>query len=136
MRYLMLFSFPFICLSAAFCQTDTTHYDAIDLLGIVYTVPDIPAKYPYGRDSLTRFLYQNLPAKWHSHYMKNLYVVVQFTVRRDSTLSNITFVSGNKNLFEDAVKAVKLSEPWIPGIYKSKNVPTLEKLKVKFPQPG
>ena len=110
----MLFSFLLLRLSTAFCQTDTTHYvivDQVQGIPVTYLHPGTPAHYPYGHDSLTRFLYQNLPAKWHSHYMTNLYVIVQFIVRQDSTLSKFTFVSGNKRLFEDAVKAVKLSEP-------------------------
>ena len=139
MRYLMLAGFFFVFLPAAFCQTDTTHYDLVEKvkgLPVTYTRPEILAHYPYGQDSLDAFLRENLPAEWHSHYMTNLYIVVQFIVKQDSTLSGFTFVSGNKKLLESAIKTLKLSEPWIPGIDKSKSIQSFVKLKVVFPQPG
>jgi hypothetical protein len=50
--------------------------------------------------------------------------------------TTFTFVSGNRKLLEGAIKALKLNEPWIPGIDKSKSVQSVVKLKVVFPQPG
>lgn len=97
-------SFLFVFLSDAFFQIDTTRYG--QGIPITYLNLNDPTHYPYGRDSLDTFLREKLPAEWHSHYIANLYVVVQFIVKQDSTLSDFTFVSGNKKLFQDAIKAV------------------------------
>jgi hypothetical protein len=135
----LLLSFHLIYLSTVFCQTDTTRYhfvDEVQGIPVTYIRPEIEAHYPYGPDSLTSFLRENLPVEMHRHFMANWYVVLQFIVRQDSTLTNFKFVSGNKNLFEYATKAIKLTGPWIPGIDKSKSVQSFVKLKVKFPQPG
>ena len=145
MRIIMLVSFLIFCLSSVFGQydspltrkADTVQYELMDKFpGIRIIYPDMPASYPYGRDSLIRWLNQNLPAELYNRHPNDLYIVLQFKVQQDSTLSDFTFVNGKKGLFSNAVKMLQKSQPWIPATLNSKHVNSLVKLRVDFKQPS
>ena len=88
--------------------------------------------FPYGEDSLQRFLYSNL--KWTDNQFSGKgYVVISFTVDRKGNILN-HFVSKSlvKSLDEEALRVVKLMPKWIPARRNNKNIKSKLALPIKF----
>jgi protein TonB len=91
------------------------------------------AKFPFGQDSLTKFLNKNI--QWVDGRASGKgYIVVGFTVKKNGELSDIHII---KNLFfnsfeKEAVRLIQIMPNWIPAKKNNKNVDSKVELPIKF----
>ena len=105
-----------------------------DTAGMVYIAVDQPPSYDGGMQELYTFLEKNLrvPAVARENHIQGR-VFVSVTVEKDGSLTNIIAIKGpDKSLNDEAVRVVKLSSPWIPGIVDNKPVRSQYTLPLRF----
>jgi len=88
--------------------------------------------FPYGEDSLQRFIHNNL--KWTDNQFSGKgYVVISFIVdRKGNILNPIVSKSLVKALDREELRVVKLMPKWIPARKNNKNVSSKLALPIKF----
>jgi periplasmic protein TonB len=88
--------------------------------------------FPYGEDSLQRFIHSNL--KWTDNQFSGKgYVVISFIVdRKGNMLNPIVSKSLVKALDREALRVVKLMPKWIPARKNNKNFSSKLALPIKF----
>lgn len=88
--------------------------------------------FPYGEDSLQRFIRSNL--KWTDNQFSGKgYVVISFMVdRRGNILNPVVSKSLVKALDREALRVVKLMPKWIPARKNGKSVSSKLSLPIRF----
>jgi TonB family protein len=105
----------------------------------VYTSVETPPEFPGGLDKLLGYLNTNIryPADAISRNAEGR-VVVQFTIEKDGTLSDIhVLTSPDSSLTKEAIRVMAASPAWLPGIQDNKKVRVQFTIPVRFklPQP-
>lgn len=93
--------------------------------------------FPGGQEGFNRYLANNLicPENARHHRIKGN-VTVSFTIEKDGSLSNIKITkSTSKVLDSAALKVIKESPKWIPGMYHGRAVSFEWSTIITFPQP-
>ncbi|HAL82561.1 MAG TPA: hypothetical protein DCO83_10270 [Mucilaginibacter sp.] len=92
--------------------------------GETFTSVDIVPEFPGGLEAFARFLYRNIryPALARENNTSGR-VIVNFVVERDGSLSDVKVARGiGDGCDEEAVRIIKLSPRWKPGIQNGKPV--------------
>ncbi len=78
---------------------------------------DKQAMFPGGDPAFLEFLKANfkIPKKAASMLNADLKVTIGFIVEKDGAITNLHYVSGDKILLDEAMRATLLMPPWIPG---------------------
>ncbi|MET0299332.1 MAG: TonB family protein, partial [Flavitalea sp.] len=100
-----------------------------------FTKVEIDAQYPGGTSAWFRFLNKNLANQYPEDAVENGIqgtVVVQFIVDREGAVSDVRILSGPKELQEAAIKVIKKSGKWEPGIQNGRKVPSYKKQPIVF----
>ena len=97
----------------------------------VYDAPEEKAFFPYGQDSLNRYIRSNMHIDRADKAISGKAVVV-FIVEKDGSINKaeILSTSGDKDFDKEAVGAVKTVRGWIPAKNKSKVVRSTSMLSV------
>lgn len=100
----------------------------------VYMVVDQLPEYRGGSEELMSFLASELRYPKDSRRMGiEGTVFVQFVVEKDGTLTDIKLQRGIDSACDaEAVRVIKLSKPWNPGVQNGKAVRTQMTLPIKF----
>ena len=113
---------------------DTTQSAEIDN-DKTFTKVEIEASYPGGNPAWLRFLVKNLryPDKAQMHNIMGD-VMVQFIVDKDGNVSDIEAISGpdQGGLREEAVRMIKLSGKWTPGMQNGRQVRSYKRQMIRF----
>lgn len=123
---------PCICLKNANAQekTDSTVYNFMSM--------ESPPMYPGGMSNLYQFLGENI--KYPSEALtKDVQgkVMVSFVVEKDGTLNDIKVERKlGAGTDEEAVRVLKLSKRWNPGMQNGKAVRVKYKIPIKFTKPN
>lgn len=84
----------------------------------VWLTVSIESQYPGGLSQWARFLNKNLANNYPQEAADNGIqgkVVIQFIVDKEGNVSNVTAISGPKELHESAMKVIRKSGKWIPA---------------------
>ena len=113
-------------------KQEVTDYDKIFV--IVKTMPDFQGK---GQDGFRDWIAKNLQyPKLAADKGISGRVYVKFVVERDGSVSNVTLVrSVDPALDKEAVRVIKASPKWTPGMQKNKPVRVLFTFSVIFDLP-
>ena len=90
--------------------------------------------FPGGADGFGKFIGSNIkyPAEAKKNNVQGK-VTVSFIVERDGSLSEIKVVKGiGSGCDEEAIRVMKLSPKWEPGIHNVEAVPVLLTLPITF----
>lgn len=104
-----------------------------DKLYDVSTVGTVP-KFPGGAQALTEYLKTNLkyPAEAEANDIEGK-VYVGFIVEKDGSLSNLQIINGiDSGCNEEAMRVLRSSPPWQPGIFNGNPVRTAYTLAIPF----
>jgi protein TonB len=94
---------------------------------------DKKAMFPFGEDSLQKFIYKNI--KWtDNHVSGNGSIVICFIVNRNGKISRPKVCKSNfwTSFENEAIRLVKLMPNWNPAQKNSKNVCSKVELPIKF----
>ena len=100
----------------------------------VFTSAERAAEYPGGLEKFYRFLGKTLryPAAARENNTQGK-VLVSMVVEKDGSLSNVKVQRGiGDGCDEEAVRLIKLSSPWKPGIQNSRPVRVMYTVPVSF----
>lgn len=121
MKKILLTFIPLLLVLAARAQvSDPTSNDENQ----VFTAVEQEPEYPGGPGDFYKFLEKNLryPALARQNEIQGR-VIVQMTVEKDGSLSDVRVVRGiGGGCDEEAVRLIKLSAPWKPGIQNGRPV--------------
>jgi protein TonB len=119
MRYLLTISLLLTAL-ATYAQDSTRHTD----YDKIFTKLEIEASYPGGPAAWLRFLNKNMhfPQEAMDDNTLSGTVIVQFIVDTAGHISDIQATSGPEEFHKEAVRLIKLSGIWVPGIQNGRNV--------------
>jgi protein TonB len=108
-----------------------------DNLDSLFITVQIESEYPGGKLAWTRFLHKNMGAYPQEAIDQQIQgqVVIQFIVDREGNVSNIEALSGPKELWEVAIRAVKKSGKWIPAEQNGSKVKSYKRQPVTFQLP-
>ena len=87
---------------------------------------ETPPTYPGGQKAMVAFIQKNLkyPSACKEQNIEGK-VYVQFTVKKDGSLSDIAVVRGAHTLLDaEAVRVVTAMPKWNPGVQRDKNINT------------
>lgn len=116
MKKILLVVSLFFCLSS-FSQ------DNEDSNSKVYNVFDTAPQPPGGMNSFRKMIAQNFKIPNHLPRGFNASVFVRFVVNMNGKIQDITIMKSNDDkLSEEAVRVIKLSENWTPGLFSGKPV--------------
>lgn len=88
----------------------------------IYTAVETQPNYPGGLDNFRKFIAQNYQSPKVDKDIKGK-VLVQFVVEEDGSLSDIKVIRDlGYGTGEEAIRVLKLSEKWKPGILDGKPV--------------
>lgn|SRR5690606_5963766 len=89
----------------------------------VYTAVEVMPEYPGGINEFRKYIYNKFRAPDVSRDLKGQ-VIVNFIVEPDGSLSNIKVLRDNVGYgaAEEAIRVVKTSKKWNPGIQNGRNV--------------
>jgi periplasmic protein TonB len=101
--------------------------------GEIFLLPDVPAEFPGGKKSLSKFLSKNItyPQTAVEHEIAGK-CYLQFVVSASGNISNVTVQRGVPDCPEcdtEVVRVVRLMPKWIPATVDGKNVHSI----VNFP---
>lgn len=120
----------FFCVNKSVAQEDNTVYNFVSM--------DTPPNYPGGIEKFYQFLGENIkyPQQAKDENVQGN-VFVSFTVEKDGSLNDIKvdrkLGSGTD---EEAVRVLKLSRSWNPGMQNGKVVRVKYNIPIKFKIPG
>lgn len=100
----------------------------------VYTVLEVQPKFPGGTDKFLKYLGDNIkyPAVDRENNVQGR-VVLQFVVERDGSLTDIKSIRGPSQAMQDeAVRVLKRSPKWTPGIQNGRPVRAQYTVPVNF----
>jgi len=105
---------------------------------IIFTKLEAEAEFPGGEDGWKTYLSQNL------HYPKKAIknniqgrVLLQFEVDREGNISEIEVLNQVDPLLdEEAIRLIKTSPPWTPGMQNGRRVKSYKKVEIEFKLPG
>jgi TonB family protein len=99
-----------------------------------YTDFEVEPKYGNGAGDFVNFISSHLvyPADARKNNIQGK-VIVTFVVERDGTVSNVKCLRGpSADLMDEAIRVVKLSSPWTPGIQDGQPVKVAYTLPINF----
>ncbi|MBB2146540.1 TonB family protein [Pedobacter sp. LMG 31464] len=134
----LIFSSLIAVLMLGFCQNKTAAQAVEDNTVYNFVTMETPPTYPGGLDKFYDFLGKTM--KYPDSAVKNNVqgsVFVSFTVEKDGSLNDIKVdrkLGGGTD--EEAVRVLKLSEKWNPGMQNGKVVRVKYNIPVKFAIPG
>lgn len=139
MKHLYLIAISLILSAgAAFAQkTDTSKTMAVTSVvetDMVFTTAQVPPQFPGGFPALQTFLSRHVvyPAVAYENGTHG-YVIVNFIVEKDGSLSAIKVVKGiGDQCDEEAARVIKTSPRWSPGVQDGKAVRTYYTVPVSF----
>jgi protein TonB len=101
-----------------------------------FTKVEIPSEYPGGPAAWQRFLHKNLnyPQDALDQGVQG-FVVVQFIVDRDGSVSNVQVLSGPMELRAEAIRVIKRSGKWTPAIQNGHQVKSYKSQPLGFQMP-
>ncbi len=101
----------------------------------VYDAPELPAAFPYGKDSLERFIARSM----HLGHVENGEgvtgkAIVVFLVEKDGSIgaAEILRTSGDKNFDAESVRIAKSMPKWTPAKDKGETVRSSAMLTFAF----
>ncbi|WP_353959435.1 TonB family protein [Mucilaginibacter aquaedulcis] len=112
----------------------TAVIDTVKKKSNVYTSVDKVPEFPGGLEAFGKFLGANVryPADAREHGIQGR-VIVTFVVERDGSLSGYEVRRGvNKQLDDEAVRVLKLSPKWEPGVRGNEKVRTQYTVPINF----
>jgi protein TonB len=116
MKKILLVVSMFFCLSS-FSQNNEESKDK------VYTVFETVPKPPGGMNNFRKMIAQNFNIPSHLPKGFNASVLVRFVVSKNGKIQDITIMKSNDDkLSEEAIRVIKLSENWTPGLLSGKPV--------------
>jgi len=100
----------------------------------IYSYVEKAPAFPGGSEGFSKFISSNV--KYPTEAKKNAVqgkVMISFVVEKDGSLSEIKTVKGiGSGCDEEAVKVMKLSPKWEPGMHNGKHVPVILTLPITF----
>lgn len=107
--------------------TDPTNYEK------TFTKVEVESEYPGGAAAWVRFLQRNLqyPEEAQDNEVQGQ-VVVKFIVDKEGKVSDVEAISGPGELRNEAVRVIKKSGVWIPGIQNGRNVSSYKSQAINF----
>jgi protein TonB len=101
-----------------------------------FTKVEIESEYPGGRSAWERFLHKNLnyPQEALDQGVQG-FVVVQFIVDKDGSVSNVEVLSGPAELRAEAIRVIKKSGKWTPAVQNGNKVKSYKKQPLGFQMP-
>ncbi|MDN3584077.1 energy transducer TonB [Mucilaginibacter flavus] len=106
-----------------------------DTLGQVYVSPPKEPEFYGGMDAFFNFLANNIryPLEARTNHIQGR-VYVSFIIEKDGSLTNVKSIGGSKDnsLKNEAIRVVKYSPPWQPGIYNGLPVRTQYSIPITF----
>jgi TonB family protein len=125
--------FTFILILSLFVAKGQT----TDTINQVFTFVEKSAEFPGGLDKLYLYLQNNIDYPIDS-YKKNIQgkVFVTFVVERDGSLTNVAILRGvSPDIDAEAIKVVRNSPKWSPGIQNGKPVRVQFSMAINFKLP-
>jgi TonB family protein len=104
----------------------------------IYTAVDVQPQFPGGDMEFSRFLARNVRYP-SSAYKNNVQgrVILTFVVEKDGTISNIKVLRGvGSGIDEEAIRVIRSSPPWKPGMQKGKPVRVQYSVPMQFSLSG
>jgi protein TonB len=99
----------------------------------VYNVFDTAPQPPGGMNSFRKMIAQNFIIPNHLHKGFIASVVVRFVVSVNGKIQEITIMKSNDDkLSEEAIRVIKLSENWTPGLFSGNPVNCYYSLPIKI----
>lgn len=134
----LIFSSLIAVLILGFCQNKAAAQAVEDNTVYDFVAMETPPTYPGGIANFYKFLGDNIkyPQQAKDDNVQGN-VFISFTVEKDGSLNDIKVdrkLGGGTD--EEAVRVLKLSEKWNPGIQNGKAVRTKYNIPVKFAIPG
>jgi len=98
-----------------------------------FTKLEVEAEYPGGDTSWHQYLVQNLhyPHKAKRRSIEGT-VIVQCIVHKQGTLTDIQVIAGPEELRDEAIRLVKDSGNWTPGMQNGHIVRSYKKIPIEF----
>jgi periplasmic protein TonB len=89
----------------------------------VFAKIEVESWFPGGHNGWVQYLNTNLqyPGKARRKKVEGT-VAVRFIVERDGSISNVEAISGDELLRDEAIRVIKISPRWIPGLQNGKVV--------------
>jgi len=131
MKKILLTLIPLLFLLTAEAQTTDSARNSNNM---VFTSVEHAPEYPGGISQFYKFLakYMRYPAAAKENNTEGR-VIVTMVVEKDGSLSDVHVVKGiGSNCDEEAVRLVKLSSPWKPGIQNGHAVKVQYTLPIIF----
>jgi protein TonB len=103
--------------------------------GEIFSYVDTVPEFVGGRDALLQFLTTNMefPPKATKSGVKKGKVYVEFIVKADGTIANITINKTTDDLFnKEAIRLITIMPAWKSGVLNGKHVNTRYILPIKF----
>jgi TonB family protein len=104
---------------------DTTH-------SIIADFAEVEPQFPGGEEAMKKFISENLKYPTDGTHTTGT-VYVQFVVRSDGSLTDITVLKGvAKSLDEEAVRIISVMPKWIPGSQNGKVIAVRYQIPIRF----
>lgn len=119
-----------------FHQGDIINSDTFDKPGAdsAFTKVDVDPEFSGGREALLRFLGRSIryPVDAIKGNIQGK-VIISFVIEKDGALTNLKVFKGvDKSIDDEALRVMKLSPPWNPGLVSSKPVRVAYKVPISF----
>jgi periplasmic protein TonB len=124
-----------LSISTAFAQkADTNRTNPPSENDVVFTAVEVSPEFPGGYDAFGTFLSHNIHyPEMARHTGTQGRVIINFVVEKDGTLSEIKVVRGvGDGCDEEAVRVMKLSPKWKPGIQNGRPVRVYYTVPITF----
>jgi len=119
-----------VLVTPTFAKKDSTeHYDK------VFTVVQVPAEFPGGREGWQKYLERNLNrdiAVKNGAPTGKYIVFVSFIINKDGTLRNITSNDSGYGMAEEAIRVISKGPNWIPAKQNGENVASVYNQGITF----
>jgi len=109
-------------------------YGTHDSTIIPVTQPDVMPSFPGGETALLTYISRNMiyPKSAIESGIQGM-VNLRFVIDKDGTIKNFTVIrSVDRTCDEEAIRVVKNTPKWIPGIKNGENVPVYYYLPIRF----
>jgi protein TonB len=132
MRSFVLFVLLLAGPGGAFAQSDTSRKTS-DTSNRIYTKVEIESEFPGGIPAWIRFLENHLvyPRKAIQDHIEGT-VIVQFIVDKTGHISDLRALSGDPELQEAALQALRSSPKWTPAVQDGRIVKSYKKQPIIF----
>ena len=100
-----------------------------------YTAVEVEASFPGGNDGWRKFLVKNLNGNVpgnHNAPVGRYTVTLNFVVDKDGSISNITATDPGYGTYAEAIRVLKLSPKWKPGIQNGRLVKSWRRQNITF----